>query len=475
MVMQLLPELAAVGCILVIFTLSLFESVTGAMARRAAIFGSLVMLAAALAASHESVMLFANGYRVDAYSQFFKVLIAVGLALNAMLGWPLRSIPSSQRTEYYLFFFSAGLGMMFLSSVYNFLVLYLSMELVSYSIYVMIGMRRDRTESVESTVKYFLIGAASSAIGLYGLTLIYGSINGLGFEQLVTALQQSPGTASMIVPGLVMVFSSFLFKLAAFPFHVWAPDAYDASASPVAMFLASVSKLAGIAALFRIVFMTHNYLPQMENALGVIAVLTMSYGNFVAFRQTRVKRLVAYSSIAQAGYILLGMIGFAESSTQAVLYYAVVYLLMNVVLFMVTLELETTAPDPELSGFHGLHRRNALMALALMVSLFSLAGVPPLSGFFGKWLLFSSAAANGHIWFVVIAILNSVISLYYYLLLVKSAYYANPNEIQTPLVSNFMPRVAAYVLSAAIVLLGIFPRPLMDYLASLNLPVTMLP
>ncbi len=475
MVMNLLPEIASAAGILMIFVLCLFENFSSEKTRWMAVIWSAVMVVCTILAAHEQAMLFSNSYRIDAYSQFFKLLIAVGLGLNALVGWPLRSIPGPQRNEYYLLFFSAGLGMMLLASVYNFLVLYLAMELTSYSLYAMVGMRRDRTEAVESTVKYFLVGAASSAIGLYGLSFIYGGVGAMGFGELVTALQSHGAALGLVVPGLVMVFSSFLFKLAAFPFHVWAPDAYDGAASSVAMFLASVSKLAGIAALFRIVFMTHAYLPRMEITLGIIAVLTMSYGNFVAFRQTKVKRLFAYSSIAQAGYILLGMIGLSNSSTQAVLFYAVIYLLMNVVLFMVTLEMETKAPDPHITSFHGLYRRNALMALALMVSLFSLAGVPPLSGFFGKWLLFSSAAENGHVWLVVIAILNSVVSLYYYLLLVKSAYYGQAEESLSPLKSLPVPRLAAYGLSALIVLLGVYPRPLMDYLAGLDLVRTMLP
>jgi NADH-quinone oxidoreductase subunit N len=349
------------------------------------------------------------------------------------------------------------------------------MELLSYSLYIMIGMRRDRTESIESTVKYFLIGAASSAIGLYGVTFIYGAVAGLGFGDMITALQANSPQTQMLLPGLVMVFSSFLFKLAAFPFHVWAPDAYDAAASPVAMFLSSVAKLAGIAALFRIVFLTHPHLPAMGTALGIIAVLTMSYGNFVAFRQKSVKRLFAYSSIAQAGYIILGMLGLAQSAPQAILYYSVIYLLMNLALFMVTIELEQKTQDPLITSFAGLHQRAPLMALTLMVVLFSLAGVPPMAGFFGKWLLFSSAVEAGYTALVILAIVNSVVSLFYYLFLVKAAYYGNPNEKFPKLISRPVPTYAAMLISLAILLLGAYPQPLVEYLTSLNLPVTLLP
>ena len=473
--MQLLPEIAVCGGIVLAFFLSMSNTISMERVRGFMLTWGVVVIAAALFATNETGLLFANSYRVDAYSQFFKLLIGIGLFANVLLGWPLRSIPRSQSPEYYLFFYSAGLGMMLLASVYNFLILYLSMELLSYSLYVMIGMRRDRTESVESTVKYFLIGAASSAIGLYGVTFIYGAVQGLGFGEMVTALQTHALNTRMLVPGLVMVFSSFLFKLAAFPFHVWAPDAYDAAASPVAMFLSSVGKLAGIAALFRIVFLTHPHLPGLGTALGIIAVLTMSYGNFVAFRQVSVKRLFAYSSIAQAGYIILGMLGLAASAPQAILYYSVIYLLMNLALFMVTIELEQKTQDPPIAGFRGLHQRAPLMALTLMVVLFSLAGVPPLAGFFGKWLLFSSAMEAGFTVLVSLAILNSVVSLFYYLFLVKAAYYGDPKETFAKLHPRRVPTYAAIAISLAVLLLGVFPQPLVAYLTSLNLPLTLMP
>ncbi|MCC6477043.1 NADH-quinone oxidoreductase subunit N [bacterium] len=475
MIDVLLPEVSALTGLLILFFLSLSDNLSDALARRVTLIWSLVTVVCSFIALDQTGLLFSESYRIDSYSQLFKLIIAVGLFFNALLGWPLRSIPEEQRTEYYLFFFSAGLGMMLLASVFNFLVLYLAMELVAYSVYAMVGMRRDRTESIESAVKYFLVGAVSSAVGLYGLSLIYGAAQGLTFGALVEALRQGTVEPRLLIPGVVMVFSSFLFKLAAFPFHVWAPDAYDGAASPVAMFLASVSKLAGIAALFRIVYLLHPFLPRLETALGVIAILTMSYGNFVAFRQKSAKRLFAYSSIAQAGYILLGMIGFAASSPQAVMFYSIVYLLMNLVLFLVTLALEESRADPEISSFAGLYKRNALLAFSLMVSLFSLAGVPPLSGFFGKWLLFSSAAEQGHIWLVVLAILNSVISLYYYLFVVKAAYFGDPDKKYSPLPSTFTARSAAFVLSVAIAMLGLFPRPLFDFLTSLNLAQALAP
>ncbi len=475
MVMQLLPEIAVCAGIVLAFGLSLTNTMTPRRTRGFVIAWTLVVIASAIAAQHETGLLFSGSYRIDAYSQFFKILIGFGLFANALLGWPLRSIPRSQSPEYYLFFYSAGLGMMLLSSVYNFLLLYLSMELLSYSLYIMIGMRRDRTESIESTVKYFLVGATSSAIGLYGVTFIYGAVSGLGFSEMITALQTHAASVPMLESGLVMVFSSFLFKLAAFPFHVWAPDAYDAAASPVAMFLSSVAKLAGIAALFRIVFIGHPLMPRMGTALGIIAILTMSYGNFVAFRQKSVKRLFAYSSIAQAGYIILGMLGLSQSAPQAILYYAVIYLLMNLALFMVTIELERKTQDPLITSFAGLHQRAPLMALTLMIVLFSLAGVPPLAGFFGKWLLFSSAVEAGYTTLVILAITNSVVSLFYYLFLVKSAYYGDPKERFPRMESRRVPKYAAVVISLAVFILGAYPQPLVAYLTSLNLPVTLLP
>ena len=259
------------------------------------------------------------------------------------MGWPLRTIPGAQRPEYYFLFFAAGLGMMLLASAFNFLVLYVAMELLSYSLYTMVGMRRARTESIESSVKYIIIGATASAIGLFGVSYIYGATGSLNFGELVASLKGSAAPSALLLPGLIMVLSSFLFKLAAFPFHAWAPDAYETAASPVAMFLASVSKLAGIAFLFRLVYMVKPHLPEFETVIGILALVTMTFGNLVAFRQKSVKRLFAYSSIAQAGYLMIGMIGFGASSPIAVVFYSAIYLLMNLVVFAVVLELEEHA------------------------------------------------------------------------------------------------------------------------------------
>lgn len=474
MMMQLLPEFTALGALLLLFLLTLSNTLSVRAARIATLICAGLVCVAAWVALPEQGMLFSDSYRLDSYSQFFKLLMAIGLLLNAFLGWPLRSIPTEQKTEYYFLFFAAGLGMMLLTSAFNFLVLYVAMELLSYSLYTLVGMRRQRTESIESSVKYLIIGAAASAIGLFGVSYIYGATGSLNFGEMTDGLAKTTAHTALLLPGLVLVLSSFLFKLAAFPFHAWAPDAYEGAASPVAMFLASVSKLAGIAVLFRLVYLVKPYLPEFEVVVGLLALATMTFGNLVAFRQTSVKRLFAYSSIAQAGYLMLGMIGFGESAPEAVVFYSVIYLLMNLVVFSVVLELERMGEDPSLTNFQGLYKRNALMALALLVALFSLAGVPPLAGFFGKWLLFSSAAQGGHIWFVALAILNSVLSLYYYLFLVKAAYFGEAPEGQ-PVTAKGGPRFAIFVITLAIAGLGIYPRILTEYIGTLNLPAALMP
>ncbi len=474
MILQLLPEFTALASLLILFVVALGNKVNDKTARVVTLVLSALVIVAAIAAQGQEGMMFMESYRLDSYSQFFKILMAVGLFTNALLGWPLRSLPKAQRTEYYFLFFAAGLGMMLLASAFSFLVLYVAMELLSYSLYVMVGMRRARTESIESSVKYIIIGATASAIGLFGVSYIYGATGSLNFGTLVEHLKGAGDTSALLLPGLVMVLSSFLFKLAAFPFHAWAPDAYEGASTPVAMFLASVAKLAGIAFLFRLVYMVKPHLPEFETVIGILALVTMTFGNLVAFRQKSVKRLFAYSSIAQAGYLMLGMIGFGDSAPVAVVFYSAIYLLMNLVVFAVVLELERYGEDPMLANFQGLYKRNALMALALLVSLFSLAGVPPLAGFFGKWLLFSSAAEGGHIWFVAVAILNSVLSLYYYLFLVKAAYFGDVAEEAISL-DKGGPRLAILMTTIAIAVLGIYPPVLTEYLSGLNLPSALLP
>lgn len=474
MILQLLVEITILCALLLSFVMTLSERVSDVTARRITLLLTGIVVVAAILAQNQQGVLFAGSYKLDSYSQFFKLLMAVGLFANAWLGWPLRSLPVAQRSEYYFFFLAAGLAMMLLASTYSFLVLYVAMELLSYSLYTMVGMRRARTESIESAVKYIIIGAAASAIGLFGVSYIYGAIGSLNFGTLVEVLRNSTEHSALLMPGLIMVLSSFLFKLAAFPFHAWAPDAYESAASPVAMFLASVAKLAGIAFLFRLIYLVKPYVANFEYVIGILALITMTFGNLVAFRQTSVKRLFAYSSIAQAGYLMLGMIGFGESAPVAVVFYSAIYLLMNLVVFAVVLELERYGDDPTLASFQGLFKRNALMALALLVALFSLAGVPPLAGFFGKWLLFSSAAQAGHIGFVILAIVNSVLSLYYYLFLVKAAYYGDTPQ-ETASIDKGGPRIAILITTIIIAGLGIYPRLLTEYISGLDLASSLLP
>ncbi len=405
--------------------------------------------------------LFYSTYRIDLLSQGFKVLLSLVFFFIFLLSGESVFLQKERRLEYFFFLSTATLGMMMITSSVDILTLYISLELSAYSLYLLSALRQDR-RSAEASVKYLVFGAATSGFFLWGFSLIAGlagTTNLLRIAANVPALITQPAFSL----GLVFASFSFLFKLSSFPVHFWAPDVYESSTTTVTAFIATASKAAAVAILIRILMLmglTHAFVI----ILGVMAFVSMTLGNSVALVQQDVKRLLAYSSIAQAGYILVGLLAGSFDGYASSLFYTLAYVLMNAGAFMVTV-LVAKASDhdnPQISHFDGLADRSPFLALILLLSLLSLAGIPPLVGFVGKWILFSSAMDKGH-WFLVLwGVLNSVVSLFYYLTIVKHAYLEKP-KTNTPLALSAPMKMLGLFLLCAIVFLGIFP----DYFITL--------
>lgn len=435
------------------------------------VFLSCVVL---LVASFFSLMvsgdLFYSTYRIDPLSQglklllslvFFFVFLLSGESPPQSIGGQAISIQKERRLEYFFFLSTATLGMMMITSSVDILTLYISLELSAYSLYLLSALRQDR-RSAEASVKYLIFGAATSGVFLWGFSLIAGlsgTTNLLQIAKNIPVLISQPAFSL----GLVFASFSFLFKLSSAPVHFWAPDVYESSATAVTTFIATASKAAAVAILIRFLILmglTHGFVI----ILGVMAFISMTLGNSVALIQQDVKRLLAYSSIAQAGYILVGLLAGSFDGYASSLFYAFAYVLMNTGAFMVTI-LVAKASDhdnPQIAHFDGLADRSPFLALLLLLSLLSLAGIPPLVGFVGKWILFSSAMDKGH-WFLVLwGVLNSVVSLFYYLTIVKHAYLEKP-KINTPLVVTTPMKILGLFLIAAIVFLGIFPNDFITF------------
>jgi len=370
--------------------------------------------------------------------------------------------------EYYGLLFFSALGMMLMASAGDLLTLYLGVELTTLSLSVLVAFAKDQPRSSEAGLKYIILGAVASATYIYGTSLIYGSAGTTQFSLLTAGLARDGVTAGFAV-GAVMVIAAFAFKVAAVPFHMWAPDVYQGAPTPVTAFLSTASKAAGFAALIRVL-----YWPMQAASGGwlvmvmVLAALSMVVGNLLAIPQRNIKRMLAYSGIAQAGYALVGVaslqpLGYSPRAVLALVFFLCQYLFTYVGAFLVVSVVGASGGDDSIESFHGLSRRNPVLALALLVLLLSLGGIPPLSGFWGKLFLFWAAASAGQYALVLIGVLASVVSLYYYLMVAR-AMYIEPAE-ERPVVRSRNATAVAVLICVTLVIGLAYPAPIL-HLAS---------
>jgi NADH-quinone oxidoreductase subunit N len=380
--------------------------------------------------------------------------------------------------EYFAVTLFATAGMMLLVSSENVLLIFLSLELLSLSLYVLSALNKRSSHSAEAALKYFLFGGTSAAFLLFGLSLLYGLSNSINLVQIAHAMK-SPPLDPLLAVAIVMIVLGFGFKVAAVPFHFWAPDVYEGAPANSAALISSSAKVAGFVIFYQVMVIGfagaegsgdwRHYTPGWVPVLAVVAVLSMVLGNLVAITQTSVRRLLAYSAIAHAGYILLALVAHTEQSFDALLYYAITYALTLIGAFGVVSIVEEQVGGAKLSDFAGLSRRAPVLSLCMLVFMLSLGGIPPLAGFFGKFFLFASTLSAGQhtlglLWLVLVAVAMSTVSLYYYLQVLKRIYIAEPpseiRPIQVPIVSQLV--LGAIALS--ILLLGCAPNLFLNWL-----------
>lgn len=411
-----------------------------------------------VAGIHLTGDLFADTYHVDLFSQVFKAMLALGLLLAIYLCEDLQSIAAKRHPETYLLLTVCTLAMMMLVSAVNLLTLYVALELSSYTLYVLVSFRQPRARGVQTALRYFLIGASASAVMLFGLALLYGSC---GTLDVATMMQLLPAALSRpeVIIGLTLTLGSVFFKLAVFPFHFWAPDVYEGAANPIAAYIATASKVAAIAILIRLVALGGQNV-FLARALAVIVIITMTVGNLTAIAQKDLKRMLAYSSIAQGGYVLIGVLSMTPAGYAGATFYALAILLLKFSCFFVLVKIAVNGRNVAIGDLAGLHRRSPILALLLMMALFALAGIPPTIGFTGKLLLFTAAVQQGYLILVLVAMFNVVISLYYYLRVIHAAYLREPQQALPALNLALRDRLLAGVLVTVTVATGIFPAPL---------------
>jgi NADH-quinone oxidoreductase subunit N len=398
-------------------------------------------------------------WAVDPMSQFLKILVLLTGILCLMLGLEYKQLPLKHAGTFSALLLFSLVGLMVMVSSVDLLILFVALELVSISSFILTGFERKNPKSNEGAIKYFLFGAFSSAIMAYGISLYYGATG------TTSLLGLSSPQGPLLILGLLFILLGFCFKASIAPMHFWVPDAYEGAPLPVTAFLSLAPKIATMGVMLRVFSVL---IPagdvQLTGVLGILAGLTMTIGNFTALFQNNIKRLLAYSSVAQAGYMMIGIVSGDAMGLEGVLLYSFIYVAMNLGAFAVAQAVGDTGANKgqgsyDLTAFDGLSKRSFGMALAMAFCLLSLAGIPPMAGFIGKFYIFSSAFQTGHYGLAALGLVNSLVSVYYYVRVVYHMF-LRPAASKAPLAVGpyvFGGLVAAV---AGVLLFGVFPEPL---------------
>jgi len=427
--------------------------------------GLIVILVTALAYSRPDPaqnLIFGGMLRHDWPAFTFKIIFLFAAAVTCLLSLGVEGV--DERGDYFALLIVTTLGMSLMAAAADLIMLYLAIEITSIPLYVLAGFLKRDDKSAESGLKYFLFGAITSAVMLYGFSLIYGLAGDTNLYNLATSLQAGQLSPWVLLGVAVLVFVGFAFKVAVVPFHFWSPDVYEGAPTPITAFISTASKAAGFAVLVRVMLAVFPSIASYWSTLfAVLAAATMTLGNLLAIPQRNIKRLLAYSSIAHAGYALIGLVALSKFGAASLVFYLIAYVVTNLAAFAVVILFARAAGSEEIADYAGLSRRSPGLALVLLVALLSLAGMPPLVGFAAKFYVFTAAVRSGWIWLAFVGVLNSIVGLYYYLIVIKVVYLYRSEEegISIP-----VPRphaIALLVCVFAIVLIGTLSGPWLEW------------
>ncbi|MGA9119892.1 MAG: NADH-quinone oxidoreductase subunit N [Bacteroidota bacterium] len=425
---------------------------------------------------------FSNMLAVDPFSSFFKLVILVSAILIVLFSPWSSELTNRPRPlgEYYALIVGMTLGIVLMAGANNLLMMYLALELSSISSYILTGFTREATDSSEASLKYVIYGAFSSGLMLYGISILYGLTGtldlGLINQELPGVIARGGSSVYALAIAGMLALAGFGYKISAVPFHFWAPDVYEGAPITITAFLSVASKAGGFAMMirfFKVIFIDTGA-PGLSlgawasmngfawyHFVAALSVLTMTVGNVVALWQTNLKRMLAYSSIAHAGYLLMGVVVMNNDGLAAIMIYFVVYMFMNLGAFYVVMLMAGKIGSEDMEDYKGLGPRAPLMTVSLSIFLISLTGLPPTAGFVGKLYLFAAAINNGWVWLAVVAAINSVIALYYYIRVMKNMY-LEKSEVTTAIAFSYPQRAMVLVLVVPVLLLGIYFAPLSD-------------
>ncbi len=474
------PELVLAGTIILLTILDLVVANKRLMAY-VGLAGCLVALVATFDLyGMEPQLLFHRMVALDNFSLFFKVI-----TLAALVGAIWMSIGSGEVRqvhlgEYYIVLLTCGFGMFFMASAHNLLMAYLGLELVSLTSYILTGMLPHNRRSAEAALKYLIYGGVASGTMIYGMSWVFGMAGSLDYAAINTAMTETGGNQLALFMAFVFILAGFGYKMAFAPFHMWSPDVYQGAPTPFTGFLSVASNAAGVAILIRFFYpAVSTFSPggdwafqafpalQWTDLLVVLSIVTMTWGNLSALNQRNVKRLLAYSGIAHAGYIMMGLVVLDDNGLNAMLFYVVVYLIMNLGAFLVVMIVANATGREDMDAWRGLAWRGAAFpAVCMMVFLASLTGLPPMAGFIGKLLLLAAIIEGQFYVLAVVAMLNTVISLYYYWRIVKTMFLDEPAAEDGPVAATASAMPLLGGLAVLTVVLGVYWGPLLDYTKS---------
>lgn len=406
---------------------------------------------------------FSGTWVIDNYARFFKLIFLLGTALTVLISVKYLEDETIQHGEYYALVLFATIGMMIMASGAELITIFLGIELMSISLYVLAGYTRSRLISNESSLKYYVLGSFASGFLLYGIALLYGSTGTTIIKDILHFMATSGLKSPTILMGMALLVIGFGFKTASVPFHMWAPDVYEGAPSPITAFMSAGPKAAAFAAFVRIFF---EALPSLQCEwtwlIWIMAVLTMTIGNVIALVQDNIKRMLAYSSIAHAGYLLVAFLAGGQNGVSSILYYTLTYTFMNIGAFaLITVIGGKGEQRIHISDYKGLGYKNPLAAIMMSLFLFSLAGIPPTGGFMGKFYIFSSAVSQDYIGLAIIGVINSVVSVYYYLRVTVAMYMQDStqstNITSQPLIFTPAVILAISISAYGVLSLGLFP------------------
>ena len=408
--------------------------------------------------------LFGNMFVLDRMALFFKMFIVGATILVVLASIEYVHRFTFFRGEYYFLVVMSALGMMFMASANDLLSVFVTLEFSTFGFYVLVAYLREDLASNEAGLKFFILGVFAAGLLAYGISLVYGETGKLVFSEMAS-IQATPG----LMIGFLLIFAALGFKIGAVPFHSWIPDTYHGSPTPVTAFLSIAPKGAAFAILLRIFFVAlASFKPMWIFLLVGASILSMTYANIVAIAQRNIKRLLAYSGIAQIGNVLIGLAAGTKMGSDAILFYLLTYLFANIGAFAVVIAVSHAIGSDEIDDYSGLNRRSPFLAFAMLLFLLSLAGVPPLAGFIGKLYIFVSAIKEGLYTLITVGLINIVISMYYYLIVVKKMYIHEPIDPSPVSISGPMKAVV-YVGLAGTLLIGIYPQPFIDWVVSATL------